>query len=168
MFRAMQEDNGCCEDGETTIAWLGTEPVPGVFHLDTEEVRDVCEESGVPRILLGAQHAYRLSNYHDMRNVLKLCRKHAVSLPRHSGALVARQHRPLKLSFIGGCYEKSHRVAARLSDKDCHGRHHIVRASCTRVHTTKYKTREAHTAPCETQTLGFGCIDVTHNSTEAT
>ena len=80
-FLAIQEENARWEDGGTTIPRLGTEIVPGVFNIDTEEVRYNFEDSDVPQILLQAQQAHR-SNYRGVSNGLNDVQKARGCFPK--------------------------------------------------------------------------------------
>ena len=53
-FLAMLEEHECCEDGETTIPWFGTEIILGGCCMDPQEVTDCFDESDVLQILLHA------------------------------------------------------------------------------------------------------------------
>lgn len=48
----MQEEQEHCEEGASTIAGIGTEPIAGELYLSTEEGNNFSEEHDVPQILL--------------------------------------------------------------------------------------------------------------------
>ena len=63
----------------------GTEPIPGVFYLDFELVRDCFEEVDVPENMLQGWQANRQPNYRDIRNDMNASQKARGFFLRYQG-----------------------------------------------------------------------------------